>query len=190
MRLRRYRCRIEDATVGGVGPEHITRESRSKVYELADFHIPHLEKIEWMIETNGWALEPVAPNPDADPPLPAYAYTIGLSALVDFPEVVIFGLKPVAARGLIGLVVDMVQGGTEIPIGVELVGLFDNDLRCLFAPVDVEPHAGYFTTAIAWRKGLPFEIVQLLWPDRNGNLPTEPGYAQSMRLAQPVIATV
>jgi hypothetical protein len=24
--------------------------------ELPDFHIPHAEKIEWMIETNGWAI--------------------------------------------------------------------------------------------------------------------------------------
>lgn len=157
--------------------------------DLPDFHIPHLEKIEWMIETNGWALEPVAPNPEADPPIPAYAYTIGLSALVDFPDMVIFGLTPVAARGLIGLVVELVQGGTEVPIGVELVGLFDNDLRCLFAPVDVEAYAGYFTTAIAWHHGRPFEMVQLLWPDRNGFLPHETGYAENMRLAQPVIGT-
>ena len=28
--------------------------------ELPDFHIPHAEKIEWMIETNGWALEAIA----------------------------------------------------------------------------------------------------------------------------------
>ena len=37
--------------------------------ELPDFHIPHAEKIEWMIETNGWALEPVAPRADTDPPV-------------------------------------------------------------------------------------------------------------------------
>ncbi|MEN9802974.1 MAG: hypothetical protein RLZ37_2099, partial [Actinomycetota bacterium] len=33
-----------------------------------DFKIPHAEKIEWMIETNGWALEPVAANVDSDSP--------------------------------------------------------------------------------------------------------------------------
>ena len=30
--------------------------------ELPDFHIPHAEKIEWMVETHGWAMEPVAMN--------------------------------------------------------------------------------------------------------------------------------
>ncbi|MAT06350.1 MAG: hypothetical protein CL424_15035, partial [Acidimicrobiaceae bacterium] len=104
--------------------------------ELPDFHIPHAEKIEWMIETEGWALEPVAPSAETDPPTPAYAYTIGLPALLDFPEIAVFGLTPVASRGLLGLVVDAVRGGTEIPFGVELVGLLANELRCVFGPVD------------------------------------------------------
>ncbi len=158
--------------------------------DLPDFHIPHAEKIEWMIETNGWALEPVQPDPDSDPPLPAYAYTIGLPELTGFAEVVIFGLQPVAANGLLGLVVEMLQGGTEIPLGVELVGLLDNELRCIFAPVDLDTWGGFFRTSAAWYRGHPFEMVQLLWPDRNGFLPTEAGYAQHMRLAQPVIATI
>lgn len=157
--------------------------------ELPDFHIDHREKIEWMIETSGWALEAVAPDPTTEPPTPAYAYTIGLPALVGFPEVAICGLTPVAARGLIGLVVDMLQGGTEIPVDVELVGLFDNDLRSLFVAVDVDEHAAMFATAAAWYAGASFDVVQLLWPDRNGFLPTESGYASAMRLAQPVLAS-
>ena len=60
--------------------------------ELPDFQIPHAEKIEWMIETDGWAIEPVPPRSDTDPPSPAYAYTIGLPALLGFPEVAVFGL--------------------------------------------------------------------------------------------------
>ena len=153
-----------------------------------DFHIPHAEKIEWMIETAGWALEPVQPDPDSDPPVPAYAYTIGLPALTGFAEIAVFGLTPVAARGLIGLVVDLLQGGTEIPLDVELVGVFDNDLRAVFARIDLDQWRGFFRTANAWYRGGSFDMVQLLWPDRKGFLPTEAGYAQNMRLAQPVIA--
>jgi hypothetical protein len=32
--------------------------------------------------------------------------------------------------------------------------------------------------------------VQLLWPDRNGFLPTEAGFDRRMVLAQPVIGTL
>lgn len=154
---------------------------------FADFHIPHAEKIEWMIETKGWALEPVLANAETRPATPGYCYTIGLPALTGFAEVVIFGLTPVAASGLLTLVVDLLQGGTEIPLGVELVGLLDNELRCVFAPIDVSEHGHYFTTAQAWYRGEQFAMVQLLWPDRNGFLPTEVGYAQHLSLAQPVI---
>ena len=58
-----------------------------------------LDKIDWMIESTGWALEAVPARPDVVPPNPAYAYSIGLPAAVDFPEVAVFGLTPVAAKG-------------------------------------------------------------------------------------------
>ena len=158
--------------------------------ELPNFHIPHAEKIEWMIETNGWALEPVSPRADTEPPTPAYAYTIGLPALVGFPEIALFGLTPVASNGLITLVVDALRGGTEIPLGVELVGLLDNDLRCMFAVVDTDEAAGTFATLDAWYRGQPYEVVQLLYPDRNGFMPYEVGYDERLRYAQPVIGNV
>ena len=158
--------------------------------ELPDFHIPHAEKIEWMIETSGWALEPVAAQPDADPPVPAYAYSIGLPDAVGFPDVAVFGLTPVAANGLVTLVADACRGGTEIPIGVEVVGLLDGELRAIFAPVDLERWGGLFATALAWYEGAPGDYVQLLYPDRNGFLPYEAGYEQRMRLAQPVVGEV
>ncbi len=159
-------------------------------HDLPDFHIDHAEKIEWMIETAGWALEPVLPDSTTVPPTPAYCYTIGLPALTGFADLVIFGLTPVAARGILAMVVDFLQGGTEIPLGVELVGLLDNELRCIFAPIDVNRWGQLFGTASSWYRGESFEMVQLLWPDRDGFLPTEVGYAQNMRMAQPVIGEV
>lgn len=157
--------------------------------ELPDFHIDHAEKIDWMIETKGYAVEPVAVDPATDPPSPAYTYTIGVPALVGSPEIAVFGLTPVASSGLLDLVVDALRGGTEIPLGVELVGLLDNDLRCVFAPVDLDAWGGWFATAAAWYRGEPFEMVQMLYPDRNGFMPYEAGFDQRLRFAQPVIGT-
>ena len=158
--------------------------------ELPDFHIPHAEKIEWMIETHGWAMEPVAARTDVDPPFAGYVYTIGYPEAFGFPEVVIFGLTPSAARGLFVMIADMLRGGTEIPLGVELMGLFDNELRTVFAPLASDTVAALLGTAVAWRKGAPFQAVQLLWPDRNGFLPTEAGFDRRMVLAQPVVGSV
>lgn len=158
--------------------------------ELPDFHIPHAEKIEWMVETHGWAIEPVAARTDTDPPIAGYVYTIGFPEAFGFPEVLLFGLTPSAARGLLDLIADLLRGGTEIPVGVELTGLFDNELRCLFVPLADETVAALLGTAVAWRKGAPFDAVQLLWPDRNGFLPTEPGFDRRMSMAQPVVGEV
>ncbi len=155
--------------------------------DLPDFHIPHAEKIEWMIETHGWAMEPVEARVDTNPPIAGYVYTIGLPEAFDFPDVAVFGLQPVAARGLFDMIVALVRGGTEIPIGVELTGLFDNELRCVFAPIDPSAAAQMFVTGAAWRHGDALRIVQLLWPDRNGFLPTEAGFDRRLTLAQPVI---
>jgi hypothetical protein len=148
------------------------------------------DKIDFMIETSGWALEAVGPDVESVPPTPGYAYTIGLTAEVGFAEVAVLGLTPAAAKGLLELVAAACRGGTEIPLGVELVGLLDNDLRCLFAPIELERWGAYFAAATDWYAGRPFDMVQLLFPDRNGFMPYEVGYGQRMALAQPVIGTV
>ena len=134
-----------------------------------------------------WALEPVPARTDTTPPIPGYAYTIGFPEAYGFPEVLVFGLTPVAARGLLGLVADLLAGGTEIPLGVALTGLLDNDLRCVFAPVDLAEWDELFTTATAWHRGTGFAAVQLLWPDRRGVLPSEVGFDPRVAPAQPVI---
>jgi len=157
--------------------------------ELPDFHLPHADKIEWMIETDGFAVEPVLADASANPPRSGYTYTIGFPAHVEFPEVAVFGLTPIAARGLLGLVAELRQGGTEIPLDAELVGVLDNDLRCRFAPIDLAEWAELFATATAWYRAEPFDVVQLIYPDRNGFLPYEPGFDRRLRYAQPVIGT-
>ncbi len=156
---------------------------------IPDFHIPHAEKIEWMIETKGWAIEPIGARVDLEPPRPGYAYTIGFPARFGFPEVVVFGLTPVAASGLLDLVAQQLEGGVEIPCDVPLQGLLDNDLRCVFASVDADEVAEFCATGHAWHRG-SFPIVQLLWPDRMGWLPYEDGFDQRVRVAQPLIGRV
>lgn len=155
--------------------------------DLPNFRIPHAEKIEWMIETKGWALEPVSAVVDATPPTPGYAYTIGFPERFRFPEVVVFGLTPVAISGLLDMVAGQLDAGVEIPIDTALVGLFDNDLRCVFSTVDMGVHSELFHTGVAWHRTNDFPMVQLLWPDRNGWLPHESGFDTAVRAAQPVI---
>jgi hypothetical protein len=142
------------------------------------------DKFAWMIETTGWLLEPVAASYETDPPFPGYGYTIGFEQTFGFPEVVIVGLKPVAAKGLAGLVADLLRGGTEIPVGVEFRGLYDGEQRAALVPLDVAGLAGMFSGADAWYRDQPYRLVQLVWPDRSGWLPWEPGFDPAVAAAQ------
>ena len=71
-----------------------------------------------------------------------------------------------------------------------MVGLLDNDLRCLFAPIDLERWSSLFETSIAWYRGEAPTMLQLMYPDRNGFMPYEAGFDQRLRFAQPVIGSV
>jgi hypothetical protein len=145
------------------------------------------DKIAWMIETDGWAIVPVAPRTDTNPPVPGYSYTVGVMAF-GFPEIVVFGLTPVAARGIVGDLVAIVRDGGAVPIGAEFTGLFDSGLRAAVLELDAASVEGIFPAADAWHATTPYRVAQLLWPDRNGFLPTETGFDQRLVVTQPVLA--
>ncbi len=158
--------------------------------DKTDFALPHDDKIAWMIETHGFAIEAVPARGDLVPPVPGYTYTVGLTAGTGFPEVTVMGLTPAAARGLIDLVADLVRNGVDLPLGVPLVGILDNDLRCILAPVEMSEWSPMFATGCAFHGGDDFAMVQLLWPDRHGLLPHEMGFDERLRYAQPVIGAI
>jgi hypothetical protein len=158
--------------------------------DLPDFHIPHMEKIEWMVETFGWATESVEPGvakAASGAPFPTYSYTLNFTEVTTFPNIVVCGLTPVACKGLFDLVVDVVAAGNSIEIGAELLGLFDGEQRARFIAVNMSEWGHLFATASSWYKAKPFSVVQLLWPDRNGFLPGEVGFDQRLAFTQPLL---
>ena len=153
-----------------------------------DRDMDHRDKIAWIVEENGWAAEPVAPVEEPEP-RPGYTYTIGFESHFGRPEVVIFGLQGVAARGLLGMIADQHGGGVELPVGAVFVGLLEGDLPCALLDVDVAGHAALFPDAAAFHADVGFRMQQFVWPDRAGRLPWDDGYDERLRLAQPVIGT-
>jgi hypothetical protein len=157
-----------------------------------DRSMEHRDKIAWMIETNGWAVNPVDPQPDLRPPRGGYVYTIGLRDLFGFPEVVVCGLTPSAANGLLGELVGLLRDGVALPIGEQFRGLLDGEQRSALVPVDVRAHSDRFDAlhdwyGNDWYGNHDVQIVQLVWPDRNGFLPDEVGFDQRLRFAQPLL---
>lgn len=151
-----------------------------------DRDMAHLDKIRWVIETQGWCAEPMAAV--EDPPTPGYTYTIGFEDSYDHPEVVIFGLQPVAARGLLEMIAMHLSAGGVIPNGV-FTGLLDSDLPSAMLPVSLEEFGDLFETAHAYHDDQAFRVAQFVWPDKQGKLPWDEGFDDRLRLAQPVIGT-
>lgn len=156
--------------------------------ELQYEPMDHAEKIQWMLETSGWFVEPVRAVEDPDSPFPTYSYTVGLEALVGHPEIVVFGLPPVTARGLLELTVEQLRAGVEIPHDQPFVGLLDHGLRAMLVSVDRDAHGDRFPTPPLVYGDQPWRMTQLVWPHRNGAFPWEPGWPHELRLAQPVLA--
>jgi hypothetical protein len=158
-----------------------------------DRDMSHRDKVVFMLEREGWALDAVPTRTDLDPPFPRYAYTIGLEDRFGFPEVCIVGLSPVACKGLVDLVVDAVAGGTDLPIGAAFIGLLDGGQPCALLPVDPVACASLFPSltqhhTLAGEPPDAFTMVQLAWPDRSGTLPWEQGFAPELVVQQLLLA--
>ena len=150
-----------------------------------DRDMSHRDKVVFMLEREGWALDAVPARADADSPFPRYAYTIGLEDRFGFPEVCIVGLSPVACRGLFDLVVDALEGGTDLPINAAFVGLLEGDQPCALLPLDASGLVGLFPSlaehhSLSGGSGDDFRMVQMIWPDKAGALPWETGFATEL----------
>lgn len=145
----------------------------------------HAEKIDWVVDTHGWCAEPV--QICDDPPRPGYTYTVGFEQRWHHPELIIFGLQPVAAKGLLGLVAEQLDAGGDVPEGV-FTGLLDNDLACAILPIDEPDLAELCPGIVEYYRRDDVELSQFVWPDRGGHFPWQEGYDERLRLAQPLIA--
>ena len=101
-----------------------------------DRDMSHRDKIEFMLEREGWAIDAV-PARAGEASFPSYAFTVGFEERFGFPEVCVVGLSPVACRGLFDLVAGALAGGTDLPIAAPFIGLLDGGQPCAFLPVDV-----------------------------------------------------
>lgn len=115
-----------------------------------------------------------------------FAYSTGLWMNYNHPEIICVGLPPQVAHPLINDIAIMIKGGKTFKPGK----LYD---RIMF-----EKHGAYFVRVpIPNPKvtlGLcnmfydkPYEVIQLLWPDRDGRFPFEKDARPEFIQAQPLL---
>jgi hypothetical protein len=156
-----------------------------------DRDMSHRDKVLFMLEREGWAMDNVPTQ--ADPPFPRYSYTIGIEDRFGFPELCILGLSPVACRGLFDLVVGELAAGTDLPVGPPFIGLLDGGQPCAFLALDSASLGPMFPSlgehlAATGADPTSRHVVQLLWPDHHGKLPWDEAFDPKLAPAQVLLA--
>lgn len=117
---------------------------------------------------------------------PGFSFTVGLWHSFEQPEVVVFGLGEDIAHELLNAIADEAADGTRFLAGSRhddvLVGY---PVRFVAVP---EGRYDEFLGAAVWAyEHADFPAVQLVWPDKQGRWPWEPGVREGFAAAQPVL---
>lgn len=111
-----------------------------------------------------------------------YMYTAGLTHSLGCPELLVAGLPPEAAHGILGAAVDKIRESGPLEDGHLYEGIAAG------FPVRVRKGAGAFSPfglGVANRfAGRPVPWLQVVWPDPQRRFPGEPGCDPAMAAAQ------
>jgi hypothetical protein len=138
------------------------------MFDPAAYHAQQQE----LIDRYGWAVTAVVPGDD-EPDRP-FAYTVGLTAH-DQPELVIAGLDPITSQALLndlaGRVLHQAARFTDRQRISDLISGHDAVVIDGVATEVLYPGAAF------GRYGQDrVRLQQIVWPDREGRFPWQPGY--------------
>jgi len=134
----------------------------------------------------GWHLMGVLAG-EEDPP---FTYSIGMMVTLKHPEIVSFGLDHKLTASIINGMGHEIRNGRSF----QEAGLYEGLIRgfaCKIRPVSKASHAKYLGFAMWHRRHIgkinTLEAVQLLWPDKAGFFPDEPGCHPGAGERQPLL---
>ena len=127
----------------------------------------------------------------ADESGPEFAYSVGMYLSYGQPEVIIFGLPADTAQTILNDICEHAARGERFFAGNTTDKLLQAHDVC-FTEVPPAAYADHFGFALWFYKSLPerFPAIQLVWPDRAGKFPWEPGYDHSLDHLQPVLSSI
>ncbi|MBU1378281.1 MAG: DUF4262 domain-containing protein [Alphaproteobacteria bacterium] len=128
------------------------------------------------IRTYGWFVTHVGAGDGA----PGFSYTTGFQLTLGAPEIMIQSLRPDLAHQVLRDIFEDIKAGRSPPIRTPTDQVFANLSACLL-PVDKAHYAEHLGWNRWFYAGDDFECLQLVWPDRAGVFPWEPGFTEAMR---------
>jgi hypothetical protein len=139
----------------------------------------YLQRLREVVLEHGWAVQAVLGG-SGDPP---FAYTVGLTRYDGHPELVMYGLHPDLAHGLLNDLGARIRGGARLREGQrisDLIASYDVTL----VEVDSDD-AGMTLANTLYATDRPMPALMVVWPDPAGRFPWEDAYSLDPRI-QPV----
>lgn len=118
--------------------------------------------------------------------LPSFAYSIGLWAKYNHPEIICFGLSTQTLHSIINDVADLVKSGQKIETNKTYENIFENS-KADFVKVDDRNISDYFGKALDFYNSDSFPAIQLVWTDRNDKFPWEIDFEEEFIYKQPLL---
>lgn len=143
------------------------------------------EKLIADVKTVGWHAVGVAEEADQPP----FVYSVGLYLSFGHPEIIVVGLSPKVGHALIADVVEMLRAGDHVRWDVRYSDIVEN-FDVVFKVVAETNYREYLGYGLwFYRSLLPaaFPTLQLVWPDRGGLFPWDPGFDPALVERQPLL---
>jgi hypothetical protein len=135
------------------------------------------------IEEIGWHVLGIPEDADG----PAFAFSVGLFKTFGHAEILMLGLDLDVMHTAINLIGEELRQGRRFSSGESASGFLEGyDVQ--FRNVDPDYYPAYLGYARWYYQGDDFPVLQCLWPDREGRFPADPGFTDSLRPLQPVLA--
>jgi hypothetical protein len=135
---------------------------------------PILEQLRKRIDQHGWTVMGVFADPEAQPPVPSFAYTIGLTENCQHPELVIMGLPPEVAQSILAGACERIKQGTLTCQDSASDDRVVEGYSVMFRTVHPNHLPDYLRAARAI-EGDDVRAVQIIWPDPAGTFPWQTG---------------
>ncbi|MDQ3944340.1 MAG: DUF4262 domain-containing protein [Actinomycetota bacterium] len=142
--------------------------------------MPATDPLAARVARQGWSVVSVA----AVGPRPAYAFTVGLWHSFDHAEASVFGRDEDEMVDWLNTVGRAVKGGRVLlpdRLGDDVLG----EVEVFPRPALASWHRHLFGAALAFYRGQPVPMLQLVWPDLDGIVPWERGCDEQCLAAQP-----
>ncbi len=113
---------------------------------------------------------------DADDVGPGFVYSIGLTKTYGGPELICFGLDSALMHWMINQLRDRMASGGELSDGTRISDLIKG-YDCVLREMQKRWYRDYFGYALWFYGGGEFDVLQIVWPDKQHHFPWDPEYS-------------